>query len=155
MNLGTISSNLTSGLIPSTGRGATVGQTNTTQNASMPGTDRAGMSRMGEIMKQLDGLQSSDPEKFKEVTAKIGDQLKELAKSQSGDSAQKLTELASKFTEASTSGSMSALKPSGPPPNGGPPPQRAAAYAQQQSSGANIGAQIDQIISNAITGSST
>ena len=156
MNLGTISSNLTSGLVPSSGKGtATVGQPTTTQDVSMPGADRAGMSKMGEVMKKLDGLQSTDPEKFKQVTANIGNQLTELAKNQSGDAAQKLTELANKFTQASTSGSMSALKPSGPPPNGGPHLQRAAAYAQQQSSGANLGAQIGQIISNAVNGSST
>jgi hypothetical protein len=108
---------------------------------------------MGDLMKQLDDLAESDPEKFKTTTSNIADQLNELASTLSGDEASKVSELASKFTEAAKSGNSSALRPSKPPP-GGPPPQGAAAYGQNQSLSANgdsIHSQIDSIMSNALS----
>jgi hypothetical protein len=94
--------------------------------ARRPATDT---SKLGEAMKQLDGLASSDRTKFKAVTNQIGQQLKALAQSATGDEAQFIGDLAAKFEQASESGNMSALQP---------PRQRqylqagATAYAQQR-----------------------
>jgi hypothetical protein len=116
-----------------------------------PPGDSAGMSKMAETMKSLSELQSSDPDKFKDVTASIAKSLEELAKDQSGEDASRLTELAEKFKQASESGTMDSLQPP-PPPSGGQMPSAASAYERTQSqvTGTDFGEQIQQIISDAL-----
>lgn len=106
-------------------------------------------------MKQLKELETSDPTKFKKVAAQISGKLTELAKTQTGETAQMTTDLASKFASASQSGSMDALKPSGSPP-AGTPPRGAGAYANHATSTdamESARSQLDSIISNALGGS--
>jgi len=156
MSTNAISSNLTSTLI-SRLSSSTTAQTNNVSSSVSVGTDESKVSKMGELMKQLAQVQSSDPEKFKEVTSKISSQLTELAKNQTGDAAQMLSDLASKFSEASESGRTDSLKPQGPPPNG-PAPRGAGAYASPRSDtggASELRSQVDSIISNALTGDSS
>jgi len=125
--------------------------TTATQSVDSP----TGMSKMGELMKKLDGLATSDPDKFKEVTSNIASQLKDLASTLSGDEADHVSDLASKFEGAAKSGTMNSLKPSGPPPpQGGAPPKGAAAYARNQSETSNastdIRSRIDSIVTSAL-----
>jgi hypothetical protein len=84
---------------------------------------------MAALMKELTELSQSDPAKFKEVTARISEKLKTAAQQASGGEADLLQELSDKFSEASSSGEMSAVRPSGPPPGGGPGGQRGASAA--------------------------
>jgi flagellar motor switch protein FliG len=68
------------------------------------------VSKMGDLMSQLQQLSQSDPAKFKQVMAEISDKLK----AQAGDATGKadfLNKLADKFSQASQTGDMSALKP--------------------------------------------
>ena len=156
MSTNAISSNLTSTLI-SRLSSSTTAQTNNVSSSVSVGTDESKVSKMGGLMKQLAQVQSSDPEKFKEVTSKISSQLTELAKNQTGDAAQMLSDLASKFSEASESGSMDSLKPQGPPPNG-QPPRGAGAYASPRSDtggASELRSQVGSIISNASSGDSS
>lgn len=98
----------------------------------------SGVSKLGSYMKQLEELQSSDPTKFKEVTAEIAQKLKDAAQTatDNGDDgqAQALSDLADQFTTASENGSMPDLRPKdgaraqgpmGPPPP--PPPDASSA----------------------------
>jgi hypothetical protein len=162
MNITSLTSNIGSGLLQkllaNTSSTGSVSATSSTSSAdqvlaSADGTQ--GVSKMGEQMKKLDDLSSSDPAKFKQVTGNIAEQLKGLANSKSGEEAERINDMASKFESASKSGSMSDLKPPGPPPNGGPPPQGAAAYAQQKASASNSStdtrSQIDSIVEQALT----
>lgn len=102
--------------------------------AQLEGPEPAGVSKMADLMKQLQELAESDPEKFKEVMASLAEQLQEQADaaSQAGDGgAGFLSELAQKFQEAADTGDVSALQPPRPPQGGAPPPQRAKdAYGQ-------------------------
>jgi hypothetical protein len=113
------------------------------------------MSKMGELMKKLDESATSNPDQFKEVASNIASQLKDLASTLSGDEADHVSDLASKFEGAAKSGTMDSLKPSGPPPpQGGTPPKGAAAYAKNQSETSNastdIRSRIDSIITSAL-----
>ena len=105
--------------------------------------DSSQVSDFGKLMKQLESLQQSDPEKFKKTTAQIADKLEAAAKeaANSGDSRQAsaLNDMASKFKTASETGEMPDLRPpgdlgelaggvqgvgghhGGPPPMGPPP----------------------------------
>ena len=98
----------------------------------------SGVSKLGSYMKQLEELQSSDPTKFKEVTAEIAQKLKDAAQTatDNGDDgqAEALSDLADQFTTASENGSMPDLRPKdgaraqgpmGPPPP--PPPDASSA----------------------------
>jgi hypothetical protein len=71
----------------------------------------ADVSKMGDLMKQLQQLSQSDPAKFKQVTAEISNELKSEASSATGKKAAFLNDLAGKFQQASQSGDMSALQP--------------------------------------------
>ncbi len=103
----------------------------------------SGVSKLGSYMKQLEELQSSDPTKFKEVTAEIAQKLKDAAQTatDNGDDgqAQALSDLADQFTTASENGSMPDLRPKdgaraqgpmGPPP---PPPPDASSASSSSS----------------------
>jgi hypothetical protein len=77
-------------------------------------------------MQELSDLQESDPTAFSELTSQISDALQTAADkaTASGDTnqASMLSDLADKFSTASTTGEMPDLTPPGPPPGGGPPP---------------------------------
>ena len=152
-----ISSNLNSALISQLSM-STKSHLTSPKDPDEPGDDHARVSKMGEFMKQLETLRTTDPAQFKEVTAAIGNSLSELAKSQSSDAAAMLSDLANKFTQASNTGEISALKPSGPPPNNGAP-RGAHAYAKQSDASAKSMAamisKIDSIVSSALTGASS
>jgi len=79
--------------------------------------DSSQVSDFGKLMKQLESLQQSDPEKFKETTAQIAEKLEAAAKeaANSGDSRQAsaLNDMASKFKTASETGEMPDLRPPG------------------------------------------
>ncbi|WP_243363004.1 hypothetical protein [Fundidesulfovibrio terrae] len=76
--------------------------------------DKTKFSQMGQMMSELMQLQSTDPDKFKEVAQKISDDLAAQAAS-SSDSTQTsmLSEMSTKFATAAKTGSMDSLKPSG------------------------------------------
>ena len=119
------------------------------------GSDEKNVSKGGEMMQRLSDLQTSDPEKFKQVTQSISDKLTAAAKN-STDSGQSgmLSDMAEKFASAAQSGDMSSLAPSEPPSGAsGAQGQAAMKYSQtQSSSGANPMAQLDSIISDALSG---
>jgi hypothetical protein len=109
---------------------------------------------MGDLMKQLDDLATSDPQQFKAVTADIADQLGTLASNLSGDEASMVSDMASKFADAAKSGDTSSLRPNKPPPPPGPPPQGVASYEKTQglSTDSNdLRSQIDSILGNALS----
>jgi hypothetical protein len=74
--------------------------------------DRSHLSERSQFFSKLDSLATSDPEKFKSVTAEIADKLQAAAKNASGDEAQRLNDLANKFTTASQTGTTDAIRPS-------------------------------------------
>jgi hypothetical protein len=82
-------------------------------------------SKPGEVLNKLAQLQESDPEKFKQVTAEIAEKLKAAAKEMTGTEAERISDLADKFQQASETGDLSVLQPPPPPSGGrgyGPPP---------------------------------
>jgi phage repressor protein C with HTH and peptisase S24 domain len=104
------------------------------QVTQLDGPEPAGVSKMADLMKQLEELSQSDPEKFKEVMSSLAEQVQQQADAadEAGDGgAGFLGELAKKFQQAADTGDVSALKPPQPPQGGSPPPQRAKdAYGQ-------------------------
>ncbi len=70
---------------------------------------RSDISPMGGMMQQLQGLEQSDPSKFKTVMSEISDKLKTQASSATGASADRLNALADRFAQAGQSGDLSAL----------------------------------------------
>jgi hypothetical protein len=150
-----LSSDITSKLIStmSTSKTAkTDGDSDKVKSTESVAPPAQGMSKMAELMKKLDELQASDPEKFKSVTAEIGKKLLALANSATGSDAERLQDLASKFTQASESGSMAALRPQQHQPHA----RGVAAYAQQQrlqppANDSNLRGQIDSIIEQALS----
>jgi len=67
-------------------------------------------SKMGDLMKQLQSLETSDPAKAKAVMTNIASQLTDKANA-TGDSRMKA--LADKFTQAAQTGDVSSLQPQG------------------------------------------
>ncbi|HUJ27507.1 MAG TPA: hypothetical protein VLW85_15890, partial [Myxococcales bacterium] len=68
--------------------------------------DGAQLSPLAQAFSELRQLQSSDPEKFKQVTAAIADKLKEAASQASGPQAQALSKMADQFAQASQTGQL-------------------------------------------------
>ncbi len=91
---------------------------------------------MGELMKQLDKLAQTDAEAFKEVTASIAEQLSTLAESSGSGASNMLSDLSSRFTQASQSGSTDGLEPQGPPP---PPPPPSSGSGSDSSGNGSYG----------------
>jgi hypothetical protein len=77
------------------------------------------LSPMGQMMSKLSSLATSDPDKFKEVTAGIAEKLEAAAKEATGKDAEMLSQMASQFSKASESGDVSDLKPPKPPDQAG------------------------------------
>lgn len=117
----------------------TTTQQDTLSSVSSTGTSGVSFqkSKPGEVLNKLAQLLESDPDKFKEVTAKIAEKLKEAAASATGQDAERLNSLAEKFQQASDSGDLSALQPPPPPPQGNP-------YAGQ-STGSNDSSMLDML----------
>jgi hypothetical protein len=69
------------------------------------------VSKMGQLMSQLQQLQQSDPAKFKQVMGAISQKLKDEAAGATGQRAEFLGGLASRFDQAAQSGDLSALQP--------------------------------------------
>ncbi|WP_243311336.1 hypothetical protein [Fundidesulfovibrio agrisoli] len=101
----------------------------TTSSSTTSESDKTSFSKMGQMMSQLFSLQSSDPDKFKEVAQEIADDLaKQASSATSTGQATMYSDLSAKFSEAAQTGSMDSLKPQGPPP---PPPGGASAGSGQ------------------------
>jgi hypothetical protein len=75
------------------------------------GTESSGISAMADLMKQLQSLSESDPDKFKKVMASLSKQLESAADSAQGGEAGALKDMAQKFADAAESGDLSSLKP--------------------------------------------
>ena len=90
-------------------------QTSATQAANVGGvaTDSAQLSPMASLLNQLQQLQQTDPDKFKSVMSSIADTLKADAQNATGPKAQRLTDLANKFSQAAQTGQMPDLQPPG------------------------------------------
>lgn len=102
------------GLISGTGEVQTTSVTDAL--AQGQGTDSANISEGGQLMNKLKQLQSSDPEKFKQVAQNISDKLSEQAKNTTDTgAANMLSDMASGFADAAKTGSMDSLKPKSPP----------------------------------------
>ena len=103
-----------------TGTSAT-SETSETQGAPPPPPpDGSRMSELGQFLSKLENLSSTDPEQFKELAAAIALKLEEASKDATGRDAEMLADLASRFREASESGTTESIQP--PPPPSGPPP---------------------------------
>jgi hypothetical protein len=109
--------------------GSTSSATNTTSIADTADkVDSAPDSGMAQMFSKLEDLATSDPDKFKELTAKIAKELKDAAGVTTGKDAEMLNKMADSFEKASESGNADDLRPQGPPP-GHPPSGFAAAYS--------------------------
>jgi hypothetical protein len=133
------------------------------------GADRTHLSKMGELMSKLQDLESSDPNKAKQVLSNIASALADKA-SADGNADPQLQALSDKFAQAAQTGDLSGLKPQGghhhhhhapesaQAPSGGASPadaQNAAAAlsprtASYQHAGADRMAEIESVISNAL-----
>lgn len=89
---------------------AQVGSAGTSGSTSAVSID---LSKPGKLFSELQSLASSDPAKFKEVTADIASQLKDAASSATGKQADVLNKIADRFETASQSGKASDLAPAG------------------------------------------
>jgi hypothetical protein len=120
-------------------------------------SDATTISKGAQQMSQLQKLQASDPDKFKEAAQQISDALTEQASSTSDShEAEALTDMAAKFAEAATSGTMDSLQFS-PPTDatslaGSSSNQQKGVlkFKSQQGSG-NPMATMDSVISNVLS----
>ncbi len=97
------------------------------QNQSAP-EHRPHVSPMGQLMRDLHGLKSNDPNAFAKVTASIANRLHEIAANEPDESADRLNRLADRFAQASQTGNLMALRPTAHLPTRAL--HGAAAYAQ-------------------------
>ncbi|EFL50080.1 conserved hypothetical protein [Solidesulfovibrio fructosivorans JJ]] len=146
------------GTLASSSKSSTVSAASSSDDDSSgsPGIqgDGKNFSNGAEMMQKLKNLQSSDPDKFKEVAQKISNSLSDAAKNSSDSQAAGMySDMAGKFAQAAKSGSMSSLGPSEPPSNAsGAQGQAAMKYAAHQSGGGNPMENVDSIISGALSG---
>ncbi|GFK93067.1 hypothetical protein NNJEOMEG_00896 [Fundidesulfovibrio magnetotacticus] len=98
---------------------------------STESTASSGQDTFAMLMEQLESLQESDPDTFKEVTAQIASSLTEQAESATNPgAAHMLSGMAANFETAASTGDTDSLAPQGPPP---PPPPPAQDMASSQS----------------------
>lgn len=133
------------------------------------GPGGAQLSKMGSLMSQLQNLESTDPTKAKQVLTNIASALSDKAKA-AGNTDPHLQDLADKFSQAAQTGDLSGLKPSGPPggahehhhhhhassggsDGSGTGTSPAAASVNYQQNGHNPMADVESIISNALSAS--
>lgn len=101
----------------STASVAPVTDNQSTQEAAGTGFDspaHAQFSKMGQLMSQLQNLESTNPDQAKQVLSNIASQLNSQAQADGGNS--HLTALANKFSQAASTGDLSVLQP---PQSGG------------------------------------
>ncbi|MCE5200874.1 MAG: hypothetical protein ABFD54_09835 [Armatimonadota bacterium] len=103
-----------------------------TSSSSVSLADSLDLSKPAEIYSKLQELAKSDPEKLKEVCAKIADKLSSAAEESSGGDNKMLSDLAEKFQNVAEGGDVSQLKPPEPPSGGGRPQPPVEQYAKQQ-----------------------
>ncbi|WP_243363002.1 hypothetical protein [Fundidesulfovibrio terrae] len=143
------------GLISGTGEVQTTSVTDAL--AQGQGTDSANISEGGQLMNKLKQLQSSDPEKFKEVAQTISDKLSEQAKNTTDTgAANMLSDMASGFADAAKTGSMDSLKPKSPPSgsmNGSGLSKNMSAF--NKSSMESTFGTVNTIISDALSGTTS
>ena len=162
MTISSVSSSSINGITP-------LNPQTTPTTASGSTDDVAGVSvdisKPGQLFSQLSSLATSDPDKFKTVTADIAQKLKDAAGSKTGKQADFLNQLADKFSAASQSGSASDLPaPRAHGHHGGHHHHAQAANGASSSTGQSGSAtggpgdlfqSIDSIISGALEGTST
>ena len=135
---------------------------------AIPDSDDAvsvSMSKRAQLFSSLDSLASSDPEKFKAVTSKIADQLRQAAANETGGGADAMNKLADRFSAASQSGQTADLAPPAAHAHHGHHGGHHHAHASGDASSgqgqggvngrAQVANSIDSIISAAISGNST
>ena len=121
-----------SSITPTTFTPSTTAATSTA-DSSAPSTQ---LSTMGQLMSQLQSLEQSDPDKAKTVLAKIGSDLQSTN-----------PDLATKFTQASQTGDLSALQPKG---HGGHHHHHGGGGAKSYAQSSDPMAQIESVISSAL-----
>ncbi|MBL8212173.1 MAG: hypothetical protein JNK87_15760 [Bryobacterales bacterium] len=115
-----------------------IGATRSTQAGSVHQVpqDRSQLSETAKLMKQLEELRTSDPDKYKEVTGKIATRLEDAAKSaaENGNSnaAGALNDLAAKFQMASETGESVELRQQAPGSGTQNPNRLLRAFEQNQ-----------------------
>jgi hypothetical protein len=153
-----------SSLTPTSAASAVAGTVDnqaSTQNPAAAG-DRTQLTPLGELMSQLQDLESSDPAKAKQVLSSISTALSDKAKA--GDAPDShLQDLADRFAQAAQTGDLSALRPHGghhhahaagqpPPPSNGDVPGANPTYSASYLRGANDRrAEVESIISDALS----
>jgi hypothetical protein len=87
----------------------------TGQSYSLSGSSAASNANtLGDMMQLLNQLQTTDPEKFKQLTKQISEDLAAKAKNSTDEGeSEMLTNMSKDFAEASSTGSTSSLKPKG------------------------------------------
>ena len=144
--------NSLSSLTSSSASSSTSAASTLAASLSAQGADATGLSKGAQSMQKLSELASSDPEKFKAAAQEISDKLAEAAKNSTDSNAGKMySEMAAKFASAAKSGSMDSLTPP-EAPAGAAGAQGQAAMKYTQNSGANPMANMDGIISDALSG---
>lgn len=111
--------------------------------------DNSQVSQRAQLMHQLQQLAQSNPEKFKQVTAALAQELSDAAGQASGAQAQHLTDLSKAFDQASQTGQLP-QRPEHAHHHHGAGAQGVKQYQRQQGSGA--ASQLDQLISAALNG---
>jgi len=96
-------------------------------------SESAEFSNPAMMYSKLQELAQTDPEKLKEVCAKIAEQLQSASEEQDGFQSNMLSDLAEKFQNVADGGDVSQLKPPEPPSGGGPGQGPIEKYQQQQS----------------------
>ena len=154
LSYGTSNSSLSNLNSSSTSSSTTSTSSSATLSASLAsqGSDATDLSKGAQTMQKLSDLASSDPEKFKAAAQEISDKLTEAAKNSTDSKASEMyTKMAEKFSSAAKSGSMDSLTPP-EPPTGASGAQGQAAMKYTQNSASNPMANMDSIISDALSG---
>jgi len=121
-------------------------QTANSSSLSSPDASSSQVSGPAKWMSELQDLQKTDPDKFKQVTSEIADRLRQDASSATGQQATFLNKLADKFQQASQSGDMSSLQPpAGASGHHGHHHHVQKYAAQQQSAGADASGTQQQV----------
>lgn len=137
-----------SGLVSAVGSGAV---------SSASDAESTSVSQKAKRLGQLKDLSQSDPAEFKKVTADIATQLQSAAQQAGGSQGSALSSLATKFQQASQTGSVSPLLPAKHHHGGhkGVAGRVASAYqsagASSASSAPGTGSQADSIISSVLS----
>ena len=146
------------GILNGTSTSSTSGTSSATSSLTMgalatSGSDDSNFSQGAALMSKLSDLQSSDPDKFKEVAQQISDKLSEAAGSSSdSEQASMLSDMADKFATAASTGDMSSLAPPEAAAGAGSQSQAALKYSQTGSStGTNPMEAAGSIISEALS----